>query len=252
MTMCFTGSRNETNEQLKDLLGLNGLKDEDIYELSKQLLHTVKSELGKSVVIEVVNKIYPSLGFEIKNDFIDILKNNFQSEVEQIDFTNPIKSSKTINEWAATKTNQKINNLISPDSIDNLVRLILVNAIYFKGNWLERFDSVHTSQEVFTLADGSKTKVDMMKLNGKSFNVLYDLPDLNASICKLPYAGETISFTIILPDRQFNLTDVEKQLDSKKFHKILSSNFYKEKINIHLPKFKMEYKIEVSNNFDVI
>ena len=77
MTMCFTGSRNETNEQLKDLLGLNGLKDEDIYELSKQLLHTVKSELGKSVVIEVVNKIYPSLGFEIKNDFIDILKNNF-------------------------------------------------------------------------------------------------------------------------------------------------------------------------------
>ena len=87
----------------------------------------------------------------------------------------------------------------------------------------------------------------MMKLNGNSFNVQYDLNDLSATVCKLPYAGETIFLTIILPNREVNLTFVEKQLNSKKLHEVLSRNFYKEKVNIHLPKFKMEYKIEVKS-----
>jgi serpin B len=249
MTMCFTGSRSETNKQLKELLSLNDLKDNDIHELSQELLKHVNTQLGNDVMINVANKIYPGIGFEIKKDFVKIITEKFQSEVEQLDYSNPVKSSEAINAWVSNKTNNKLNDLVSPDSIDELVKLILVNAIYFKGNWVEKFNIDHTTQEDFHLSDGSLAKVDMMKLYGKKFNVLYDQKDLEATLCRLPYAGESVSMTIILPENGVKLEKVEKQLNAKKLHEVLTAGFYSEKVNVTVPKFKLEYKVELSDHF---
>jgi serine protease inhibitor len=70
----------------------------------------------------------------LEKNFVDTIKKNFDGEVEQVDFSNAASSSKTINDWVLTKTNNKINDLISEQSIDPLLKLVLVNAIYFKGN----------------------------------------------------------------------------------------------------------------------
>ena len=245
MTMCYTGAKTDTSKQLKELLNLKDLNDHEINELSKDLMNTVNKKLGSEVLINVCNKIYPNAGFEMKKEFVDNITKTFHGEVEQVNYSDPVKSSKTINDWVASKTNNKIQNLISPDSINDLVRLILVNAIYFKGNWLEKFDANNTSPEDFTLVDGGKVKVDMMKLSGKSFNMMYDVEGLNATLCKIPYAGEKISMTIILPNEGVSLNDVEKQMNSKMIQDVLGRKFYREKVNVHLPKFKMEYEIEV-------
>ena len=245
MTMCYTGAKADTSKQLKKLLNLNGLNDQDINEQIKDLLNNVNSKLGSDVLISVCNKIYPNVGFEVKKDFVDNITKTFHGEVQQVDYSDPVKSSKTINDWVASKTNNKIQNLISPESINHLVELILVNAIYFKGNWLEKFDAQNTSPEDFNLADGSKVKVNMMKLNGKYFNVMYDIEGLDATLCKIPYAGEKISMTIILPNEGVSLNDVEKQMNTKMIQDVLGRKFYREKVNVHLPKFKMEYEIEV-------
>ena len=245
MTMCYVGARANTSKQLKELLNFESLNDHEILKLSEDLLNIVNTKLGTDVRLNVCNKIYLNVGFGVKKDFLDNITNIFHAEVQQVDYSDPVKSSQTINDWVASKTNNKIQNLISPDSINALVRLILVNAIYFKGNWLDKFDAQNTSPEDFNLADGSKVKVNTMKLHGKYFNVMYDIEGLDATFCKIPYAGEKISMTIILPNEGVSLNDVEKQMNSKMIHDVLGRKFYREKVNVHLPKFKMEYEIEV-------
>ena len=105
------------------------------------------------------------------------VKNHFHGEVEQVDFSDASASSKKINDWVLVKTNNKIKDLIPASSINNLTRLILVNAIYFKGNWMQKFDVIDTSKEDFNCADGSKVKVEMMKLRGKKFKILDNVFD---------------------------------------------------------------------------
>jgi serpin B len=169
--MCYAGAKSETAQQLKELLHLQKLTDEDILKMNSELVTCINTRLGKDVALNTANKLYPNKGFALEKSFIDTVTKNFHGDVEQVDFSNSAAASKTINDWVLSKTNNKIENLIPESSIDPLLRLVLVNAIYFKGNWLEKFDPAKTTKEDFNCADGTKVKVEMMKLS-KKFRIL--------------------------------------------------------------------------------
>jgi serpin B len=120
-----------------------------------------------------------------------------------------------------------------------------VNAVYFKGDWANTFDKSSTKQEDFHLTNGSKVKVNMMKLKDKKLKCLVNPADLKATVVELPYVGKNLSMTIILPNEDTTLSMVEKDLDASKLKKILESN-EKDSINVYLPKFKIEFKNEVN------
>jgi len=147
--MCLIGAKLETAEQLKNVLHLNSLSNDDILKMNNELIKTVNTGLGADIIINTANKIYPNKGFALEKSFVDKVTKNFHGDVEQVDFSNAAVSSKTINDWVSVKTNKKINNLIPASSINDLTRLILVNAVYFKGNWAEKFQTVHTTKEDF-------------------------------------------------------------------------------------------------------
>lgn len=242
--MCLTGARSETAQELKELLHLTNLRDEDILKMNNELIKNVNTGLGKHVIINTANKIYPNNNFQLEKKFVDAVKNHFHGEVEQVDFSDASASSKKINDWVLVKTNNKIKDLIPASSINNLTRLILVNAIYFKGNWMQKFDVIDTSKEDFNCADGSKVKVEMMKLRGKKFKILDNVFDISGQVCTFPYVGG-VSMTIFLPNENTKLEVFEKQLTASKLKELLNAQIGNSKVNVHIPKFKMEFEAEV-------
>jgi serpin B len=254
MAMCLAGARNETSTQLKELLNVSHLTDEQILDLNQSYLENVNTSLGKDIKISTANKIYPHQGFQIHQEFIDLLTKKFHSEVQQMNYANANESALTINKWVAEKTSDKIKNLISPGVLNDLTRLVLVNAIYFKGNWLTQFKPDQTGKEDFHLNDGSVKKIDMMRLYNKKFKYLAGPSGINADTLELPYHGETVSMTIILPHKTHKLDAVEKQLTPEILQEVLEARWGttgpKDPINLQLPKFKLEHKEEVNSIFD--
>ena len=244
--MCLQGAKSETAQQLKDLLHLTKLSNDEIKKMTNELVKSVNTELGKDVILNTANKIYPNTGFTLEKTFVDSITKDFHGEVEQVDYSNAAASSKTINDWVLAKTNNKIKNLIPANCINNLTKLILVNAIYFKGSWLEKFDVANTSKEDFHLANGTTVKVDMMKLIGKKFKILDNVILDNGKVCQFPYAGEKASMTIFLPNENVKLEDIEKQLTDSKLRELLNAQIGKEKVNAYIPKFKLEFEAEVT------
>jgi serpin B len=242
--MTYAGAKAETAGELKAALALNGFKnDQDIFESNKATIANLKS-VG-TVSMNTANKIYPNNNFKLGKSFSEIIKNYFGSQVEQLNFADNVKSAQVINSWVSNQTNNKINDLVPADSLDALTQLVLVNAIYFKGNWANQFKKEMTNQEDFFLDNGTQARCDMMKLNGKKFNTMVQPNGLRAMICELPYVGDRISMSIILPDRGVKLSEIESKLDSSLLNSLLKTNLNSQKVNICLPKFKLEYEKEV-------
>lgn len=248
LTMCLQGAKSETAQQLKDLLNLTNMTNEDILKLNSELTTCINTRLGKDVVLNTANKIYPNKGFELEKNFVDAIEKNFHGEVEQLDYVQAAASAKTINDWVSGKTNEKIKNLVPEDSINSSIKLILVNAIYFKGNWLVKFNSAETVKEDFNCADGTKVKVDMMKLSGKKFRILDNVLGISGQACTFPYGGGIVAMTIFLPNENVSLSVMEKELTAEKLKEILEIEIGKDKVNVSLPKFKLEYSTELSEN----
>lgn len=143
----------------------------------------------------------------------------------------------------------KIKNLISPDSLNSLVRMVLVNAIYFKGKWLQEFDKKNTQKKIFNAIDGTTQNVDMMHLNGKKFPYYWHPGGIEANTCQFEYVGKKIALTIILPEPEKTLAQIEAQLTPEILNDILSTQMSPEKVNVQMPKFKLEYKTELSKPF---
>lgn len=167
--MCYVGAKNETAQQLKDLLHLSKLSDAQILDVNQKYLENINQSLGGNVIINTANKIYPNVGFEVKKEFLDVLAKSFHSGVHQVDYSRPAESAATINQWVAEQTRDKIKNLISADALNDLTRMVLVNAIYFKGNWLNKFDTNRTEKRDFHAIDGKTSPVDMMHMFDEKF-----------------------------------------------------------------------------------
>ena len=202
---------------------------------------------GRNGNLNTANKIYPRLGYSLSNDFVAKIRNSFRGDVEALDFFKKKQAAKTINSWVESHTANKITNLISPNIITDDTRLILVNAIYFKGSWQTPFQKTNTAKKNFTLLDGSIKQVDMMQLNGKSFKININPFGLECQTLELSYAGDKVAITIILPNKNVTLTTFQKSPQRTHIDYLLKLKNNPIKVNIQLPKFKFEKQFEVNN-----
>jgi len=247
LSMCLIGARDGTAEEIKKLLGLSALSDTEIHKQTAEFEAVLKS-LSGDVALNTANRIYPSIGFELKPEFSQTLKTHFNSGVQALDFVKSAESAKTINAWVAEQTKDNIKDLVPASLLDAMTRLILVNAIYFKGSWKNKFDSSLTYKEDFNLCDGSKVKVDMMKLTTKKFKLRTNPAGLKATMCEFPYVGDNVSMTIILPHEGIKIAEVEKQLTADTLTELLETYCEMGKVFAYIPKFKLEYKSELSGH----
>lgn len=203
-----------------------------------------KLNMAINIDIHIANKIYISDKYTFKDEFEDKAENHFLLETERAYFADNQKAAKKINAWVHNKTHTKIKDIISPDDLDDLTRLVLVNAVYFKGEWLHKFEPSKTLKEKFHITETEAIDCYMMHMN-KRLGYVNDR-DLNAQILNVPYKNQNFSFIIILPKCKTGLEDVERKLKTKSLIKIYKSLRTAE-VNLALPKFKIQATMELNN-----
>lgn len=187
--------------------------------------------------LEAANNIYVDNHLNLDPDFEQQTSRYFHSVPERLDFANNAESSRNrINQWVETKTKDKIQNLLPSGSINSMTKMVLVNAIYFKGTWLQKFEKADTNDSAdFFLENGKDVvKVSMMKMEAKL--MLGEVKDV-MKIIKIPYIGDQIAMYIFSPMHDHTVQealDIYNQLDVE--DEMLDSM----DLELHLPKFNIE------------
>lgn len=199
--------------------------------------------IGQSI-LSIANQLYVQQGYQIQKSFHDTAVNQFKSGIESLNFADAVPAAAEINAFVEKKTNNKIKDLIQPDALGSDTRLVLVNAIYFKGNWDQKFPTSRTAPGDFYIDETKTVTVDYMR-NDDNYRYA-QLDDLDASAVELKYAKSNISFLVVLPNSRTGLSALEKSLQNYDLTQI-TSQLYKQKVELTLPKFKIEYEIGLND-----
>jgi len=150
--------------------------------------------------LNVANKLVAQQNFDILETYKQNLKKYFETSIESADFVdNSVAATDSINQWVKQQTHDKIPELLS-QPLSPLTRLVLINAVYFKGIWQTKFLNNETREEVFFNRGINEFKTQMMRRNGK-FNYT-EINELDSKLLEIPYSGEDISLYIVLPNQR--------------------------------------------------
>ena len=184
--------------------------------------------------------------YQIKDSYKDVLAKFFKVDVEIEDFrTNADNILKQINSWVAGKTLDKIQNLLLDGSVSELTRLVLVNAIYFKGKWKSQFRENLTRKHTFFVKRNESKFIDMMFQESKFRFVV--VKELDIKVISLPYEGDLLSMVIILPNEIEGIDRLEADLNESNLKNTISSCLQAKhaKAEVWLPKFKLDLTLDL-------
>jgi serpin B len=219
---------------------------------------------NKPYDLHVANALWGERTFPFRPQFVKSLDGFYGAAFHSADFIgNPDAERQRINQWVEDRTENRIKDLLPKDSLESTTRMVLTNAIYFKGNWSQPFNEKLTRQSEFTKADGGKTKVSMMHHDpmgvthdrdeevvwpfgyaafdaaGKPASGLSLTRQPSLQILEMPYAGKELSMFILLPSKRDGLVKLEKQLSQQKIGQWLAA-VKKQEVAVWMPKFKLE------------
>lgn len=242
LVLLSQGTSGYTFEQLKTRLHLSSDKEISANQFLENR-EILESNAGEST-ISIANRIYVQQGQQLNKYFQEVAVTKFKSGVESLNFVESQKSAATINHFVEENTNGKIKELIKSDQLDSNTRLILVNAIYFKGNWEKPFLKDATYKNDFFNSETETVSVDFMYVNDE-YNYVY-LTDLEAEAIEMKYANSNTSFVIVLPKSRTGLVSLEVKLKDYDLTKI-TENMKTDRYEVQIPKFKAEYEIKLNN-----
>ncbi|XP_055322227.1 serine protease inhibitor 42Dd-like [Sitodiplosis mosellana] len=226
------GSGGSTFEELRNGLHLTADKETTANQFL-EYYDLLRKSAGKSI-LTIANHVYIKTGYQVNPNF------KFTSDVN---FANSDASAATINGFVTEKTQGKITNLIEPTSLNTLTRVVLVNAIYFKGDWLHKFPKDRTKKDHFYISEVDTVKVDFMHTKNKF--KYSNIHALDAAALEMKYLNSNLSFLIILPKKRTGLS-LEENVKNFGLNKILGLMFLCEVI-VTVPKFKIEFEISLKN-----
>ncbi|KAL0892299.1 hypothetical protein ABMA27_015467 [Loxostege sticticalis] len=227
-----------------EILQSIGMPDD---QATKEAFSLVNRNLrsAKGVELKVANRVYIPNNGELNETFAEMSRDVFSSGVQNVDFAKNVEAAATINAWVEDNTNKRIKDLVSPDSLDESTRAVLVNAIYFKGSWADKFDKALTQDRDFYVTREKTVKVPTMFKNGE-FRY-YRSEELDAQLLELPYEGGESSFLIVLPNQIDGIELLENQLQDPALLNEAVSKMYNAEVDVYLPKFKIETTIDLKD-----
>ncbi|CAF0808007.1 unnamed protein product [Didymodactylos carnosus] len=255
MLMAGEGSEGKTFSEFEHI---TGMKTKDDYHqwinkffqsLNKHQQHRKTSRASnQTTTFTVANRLYADKTFELNDKYNNILKEHYQSELQLVDFSQQEEAAEIINNWIANKTNDKIKKLLSKKDIHSLTRLILVNALYFKGSWVKSFDDTQTEEGQFYLSTKKIIKQQMMNIVNQYR--YYNDPKHNCQWVNIPYQNNEYVLTLALPNKNIPLLNLEKKLrELDGVFDTLNKMSSTKKIQLKLPKFKIESSLDFVKYF---
>ncbi|XP_010883988.3 leukocyte elastase inhibitor-like isoform X1 [Esox lucius] len=228
-------------------LHLHKAKD-DVHVSFSKLMGELNKE-GAPYKLSLANRLYGEQSYKFVETFLHDTKKHYNAELEAVDFkSNAETARQNINTWVEKQTADKIKDLLPKGIVDDLTRLVLVNAIYFKGNWEKKFKETSTKDVQFRLNKNESKPVKMMHQKAK-FPLTF-IPEANCQILELPYVGNQLSMLIMLPneieDGTTGLEKLEKELTYDNFVDWTKPDMMDlVEVQVGLPKFKLEESLDM-------
>ena len=243
--MLYSGAADETAQQIKNTFHFPADQHAlPIYfgRLNNQLMKTAKDKTtGKNIELNIANGIWVEKSYHFLPSYIEILKNSYQSKINKADFLNNLNQEIVqINSWVEQKTNDRIKDLIPDGALNPLTKMVLVNAIYFKGDWQKPFKGHSTTKGDFYTFNNQILQTQMMHQRGR-FSVA---EDENTQLIELLYQGGNYSMLVLLPKNNSDIKQFETNLTSEKLNQ-LTNKLAMNQVSLSLPKFKFvtEYRL---------
>lgn len=238
LVLAYAGARGDTAIEMRKALhfGPDRPSFHEDFGATVRDLNSGGNEKGYQLA--VANGMWLAKGFQLKKDYLGLVKNVFGAGIRELDFARDSQSARrTINEWVAEHTGDKIKDLLPPGMPGSSTKMVLTNAVYFKGDWASKFKKERTRDLQFTKSDGAKLTVPTMCQTG-SFRYLEE-DSLKA--LELPYVGEDLSMLVILPKKVDGLRELEKKLSYESLQTILNKGSRSE-VAVCLPRFNVRSK----------
>ncbi|XP_046551363.1 leukocyte elastase inhibitor-like isoform X1 [Haliotis rubra] len=240
LAMTQLGARGDTAAQMNQVLKWTDIQD-SVHPGFEYYLRLLKTQ--EDYVLTTANRLFVNEKAKILDEFLQKTEKHYGAQAVLSDFVgNGAGEAEKINQWVESETNSKIKDLIT-GGIDPLTAMILVNAIYFKGNWAEKFDPTRTEKGTFKVKPGETVQVDMMRMKKKFRFGLND--ELNCSVLELPYVKEDLSMFFLLPDKDDGLGELESKLNHVSLMEALK-RVHKTTVNISMPRFVLESSFEMN------
>jgi serpin B len=243
LAMTYAGARGATAEQMARTLHFSQPPAE-LHPAWGTLIRQMngKEAEARPYQLSIANALWGQQGDVFLPEFLKLIEANYGAALRQVDFRSTAQACRTINAWVEEQTRDKIKDLLKPELLGPDTSLVLTNAIYFKGTWADPFPRNATRDEEFTIGTGVKARVPMMHrggrlgyLEGESFQAL-----------EIPYAGNTLSMTILLPRKNDGLPELEKALTAAKLADWLAK-LTPRRVDVALPRFKIEAAFELND-----
>ncbi|KAK7824769.1 hypothetical protein U0070_020276, partial [Myodes glareolus] len=230
LAMVFMGAKGNTASQMIQALSLDKCSDNgggDVHQGFQSLLSEV-NKTGTQYLLKTANRLFGEKTLDILASFKDSCRKFYEAEMEELDFKD------------------KITELLSPGTVNSDTLLVLVNAIYFKGNWEKQFDKEDTREMPFKVTMNEEKPVQMM-FKKSSFKMTY-VEEISTAILLLPYAGNELNMIIMLPDEHVELKTVEKEITYEKFTEWTRLDMMdEEEVEVFLPRFKLEENYDMKD-----
>jgi serpin B len=247
LAMVYSGARNETEQQMAQTLHYTLPQDHlhPTFNHLGQSLNSLESESGEEeespFKLRIVNAIWGQESYEFQPTYLDTIARHYGSGLRLVDFVDPKNREQarlTINQWVSDQTEDKINDLIPENILNELTRLILTNAIYFKAEWKDPFLN-GTRDSEFYLLDGTTVTVPMMSRRART----YFTEGEGYQAIALPYKGNNVEMVLLIPEQgQFH--KFEQSLNREQLEEILN-RLSLEDVKLYMPKYSYESDIRL-------
>lgn len=247
LAMTYAGARGRTEQEMAHVLH---------FDLAQSKLHPAfgahrkrMDDIGreKQISLSVANSIWCQQGNHFTEAFLKLNRESYGAEARPLDFVKrPEAARKEINSWIARKTQDKIQDILHPDDVKSGVRLVLCNAIYFKGKWADRFDPAATQIQPFFTTPSQQVNTPLMAQTLKLRTRRFD----DFALFALPYKGGALSMVVLLPKSLDGITSIERRLDGVRLRQWLTA-LDKEpasEATVFLPKFKTTRRLELRDD----
>jgi serine protease inhibitor len=244
LQMVGNGAAGETRTEMQRVLKTAGLPAGALNGAVKSLDQSLNSQTN--VILDLANAIWYQDGVRLKPGFVSDNQNYFAAKLGGVDFNNPA-SAQTINDWADQSTRGKIKQVVQWP-LPPLTRVILANAIYFKGEWDRPFDKQATKPHAFYSSSGGEKQVPTMWQRG---HFSYQEGDGYQAV-RLPYTGGRLRMYLFLPDTNSSPTKLLGDLNSETWRDKMLPQFVEREGTLALPRFKLNYDVELNDPLEAL
>ena len=190
---------------------------------------------GEESEMAVANSLWAQEGEPLRREFLDVIARRYGGVAHSVDFRGNAEAARvTINQWIEGETRRKIRDVIPSNALNDLTRLVLVNAVYFKGAWEEPFPMAATRDEPFYLDGGGEVQAPLMHLR----TLIRYAHVAGCQAIDLAYSGDDLSMLVLLPDEKNRLLDIEEKISARMLHNLVLQ-MQTCIVRVSLPRFKI-------------